>query len=81
MSGELKRVYICSTQTQKAMKVGQQYNNGDETYTVKKVSDTGIKVTAERHSDGTEIVFDWEGLRGFVQRYSNRVSLGNLVSE
>jgi hypothetical protein len=62
------------------MKAGQQYNNGSETYTIKRVSKTGIKVTAERESDGAEVVFDWEGLRGFIQRYGRNVQLGVLVA-
>jgi len=62
------------------MKAGQQYNNGADTFTIKAVSKQGIKVTAIRESDGAEVVFDWEGMRGFIQRYSKKVSLGVLVA-
>lgn len=62
------------------MKAGQQYNNGTDIFTIKAVNDTGIKVTAVRESDGAEVVFDWEGLRGFVQRYRSKVSIGVLVA-
>ena len=61
------------------MKEGQRYTNGVDTYTIKAVSKTGIKVTAERERDGVMMVFDWEGMRSFVYRYDRKVSLGNLI--
>jgi hypothetical protein len=62
------------------MKAGQQYNNGSETYTIKRVSKTGIKVTADRESDGAEVVFDFTPHRGFIQRFTSTVQLGVLVA-
>jgi hypothetical protein len=61
------------------MKKGQRYTNGEETYLLKSVSKKGIKLTAERESDGAVVVFDWEGLRGFVQRYAKSVTLGTRI--
>jgi hypothetical protein len=61
------------------MHKGQRYTNGIETYKIKAVSRTGIKVTTERESDGAEVVFDWAASRGFIQRYTSTVSLGILV--
>jgi hypothetical protein len=63
----------------RVMKKGQRYTNGEETYLVKSVSKKGIKLIAERESDGAEVVFDFEGPRGFVQRYARSVILGNLI--